>query len=85
MAAPGCSRESYRVTVRSAVAAGGPDVLPLPSGTSTLHPGYLVYRVRRHCLGLCLRHPPRPADLLVGTPRHRPSTGQRRVPMAGGG
>ena len=36
---------SYRVTVRSAVAPGEANVLPLPSGTSTSHPGYLVFRV----------------------------------------
>jgi len=40
-AAPG---GRFQVTVRSAIASGGPNVLPLPSGTSALHPGYLVYR-----------------------------------------
>jgi hypothetical protein len=41
-AAPG---GRFQVTVRSGVAPGGPNVLPLPSGTSVAHPGYLVYRV----------------------------------------
>ena len=33
------------MTVRSGVSAGEPNVLPLPSGTSLAHPGYLVFRV----------------------------------------
>jgi hypothetical protein len=41
-AAPG---GRFQVTVRSGVAAGEPNVLPLPSGTSLAHPGYLVFRV----------------------------------------
>ena len=41
-AAPG---GRFQVTVRSGVAPGEPNVLPLPSGTSVAHPGYLVYRV----------------------------------------
>jgi hypothetical protein len=41
-AAPG---GRFQVTVRSGVAPGEPNVLPLPSGTSAAHPGYLVYRV----------------------------------------
>ena len=32
------------MTVRSGVSAGEPNVLPLPSGTSLAHPGYLVFR-----------------------------------------
>ena len=41
-AAPG---GRFQVTVRSGVSAGEPNVLPLPSGTSLAHPGYLVFRV----------------------------------------
>ena len=41
-AAPG---GRFQVTVRSGVSAGEPNVLPLPSGTSLPHPGYLVFRV----------------------------------------
>jgi hypothetical protein len=35
----------FQVTIRSSVTTGQTNVLPLPSGGSELHPGYLVYRV----------------------------------------
>lgn len=35
----------FQVTIRSDVTPGQSDVLPFPAGTSTLHPGYLVYRL----------------------------------------
>ena len=41
-AAPG---GHFEVAIRSDVAPGHANVLPLPPGTSALHPGYLVYRV----------------------------------------
>lgn len=41
-AAPG---GRYRVTVRSGLAPGETNALPFPVGTTSLHPGYLHYRV----------------------------------------
>lgn len=41
-AAPG---GRYRVTVRSGVAPGETNALPFPVGTTSLHPGYLHFRV----------------------------------------
>lgn len=41
-AAPG---GHYRMTVRSGVAPGETNALPLPVGTTSAHPGYLHYRV----------------------------------------
>jgi hypothetical protein len=35
----------FEVTIRSDVSSGQANVLPLPSGTTAQHPGYLVYRV----------------------------------------
>lgn len=35
----------YRVTVRPGVAPGETNALPFPEGTTSLHPGYLHYRV----------------------------------------
>jgi hypothetical protein len=42
LAAPG---GRYQVTVRSGVAPGERNALPFPVGTTSLHPGYLHYRV----------------------------------------
>lgn len=41
-AAPG---GRYTVTIRPDPAAGQADTLPLPAGTTSRHPGYLIYRV----------------------------------------
>jgi hypothetical protein len=54
-AAPG---GRFQVTVRSGVAPGEPNVLPLPSGTSVAHPGYLVYRVYLPAGGISHLTPP---------------------------
>jgi ABC-type Na+ transport system ATPase subunit NatA len=46
------------VTVRSGVAPGEPNALPLPSGTSVAHPGYLLYRVYLPAGGISQLTPP---------------------------
>lgn len=41
----------FEVTIRSDVSSGQANVLPLPSGTTAQHPGYLVYRVYLPAVG----------------------------------
>jgi hypothetical protein len=48
----------FAVTVRSGVAPGEPNALPLPSGTSVAHPGYLLYRVYLPAGGISQLTPP---------------------------
>jgi hypothetical protein len=42
---PAAADGRFVVTVRSDVSAGQVNTLPLPSGTTSRHPGYLIYRV----------------------------------------
>jgi hypothetical protein len=56
----------YEVTIRPDVAPGQGNVLPLPSGTSALHPGYLIYRVYLPAGGNFSRVPPPTITLTQG-------------------
>src|SRR3974377_914597 len=60
-AAPG---GHFEVAIRSDVAPGHANVLPLPPGTSALHPGYLVYRVYLPAGGAGVAPPPPRASAL---------------------
>jgi hypothetical protein len=50
----------FQVTIAAGAASGGLNTLPMPPGTSTEHPGYLVYRVYLPAGGIS-SHVPLPA------------------------
>ena len=70
----------YEVAIRSDVAPGHANVLPLPSGTSTLHPGYLVYRVYLPAGGTGSQLTPPTITLREGSASHTLSVCRTHIP-----
>jgi len=76
-AAPG---GHFEVAIRSDVAPGHANVLPLPPGTSALHPGYLVYRVYLPAGGTGSHLTPPAITLREGSANHTLPVCRTRTP-----